>query len=69
MEDEPQSPEEWRCQFDMAYNDLRLVRECVDSFYQKWPGYPARPLEEQEHLKHIRNQLDMAILDYTFKFK
>ena len=69
MEDEPLLPEEWRCQFDMAYDDLKLIRECVDSFYQKWPGYPARPLHEQDQLKHIRSQLDQASLDYIFRFK
>ena len=69
MEDEPQTPEEWRCHFDMGYSDLRLIRDCVDLFYQRWPGYPARPLEEQEQLKHIRSQLDQAKLDYIYKFK
>jgi|TARA_Y100000287_G_C13992133_1_gene243379 hypothetical protein len=69
MEDDRESPEEWRCQFDMGYTDLRLIRDCVDFFYQKWPGYPARPLEEQEQLKHIRSQLDQAKLDYIYKFK
>ena len=66
MEDEPLLPEEWRCQFDMGYPDLRLLRDCVDSFYQRWPGGRA---EEQERLIHIRSQLDQAKLDYIFKFK
>ncbi len=69
MEDDKQSPEGWRCRFDMGYRDLRLIRDCVDFFYQKWPGYPARPLEEQEQLKHIRSLLDQAKLDYIYKFK
>ena len=69
MEDDHLSPEDWRVEFQTNYADLKLLRELVDSFYQKWPGYPARPLHEQEQLKHIRSQLDQASLDYIFRFK
>ena len=47
----------------------RMGVDCVDLFYQRWPGYPARPLEEQEQLILIRSQLDQAKLDYIYKFK
>lgn len=69
MEDEPLKPEEWRAEFQTNYSDLKLIRECVDSFYQRWPGYPARPLHEQDQLRRIRDQLDQACLDYIFRFK
>ncbi len=66
MEDEPQTPKEWRCTFDMSYPDLCLLRDCVDLYYQRWPGGCA---DEQEQLIYIRSQLDQAKLDYIFKFK
>ena len=69
MEDDDLKPEEWRAEFQTNYSDLKLLRECVDSFYQRWPGYPARPLHEQDRLRHIRDQLDQASLDYIFRFK
>jgi len=33
---------------------------------ETWPGYPARPLEEQEYLMYMKGKIFAMILDYQF---
>ena len=33
-----------------------------------WPGAPARPYEEQEHLRILRDELYKGVLDYKFRY-
>ena len=57
-------------QFDYQVNfkieDIRLLYHCVQQTIDKWPGSPARPVEEQEHLWYLRDSMYRMILDYTF---
>ena len=60
------SDEEWGCNFDMGINDVRLLYGIVCYALETWPGYPKRPIEEQEYLKYLRTQLFAMLADYSF---
>ena len=61
IEDEP-----FKMDFDIE--DVYLLYHCVQETIKNWPGSPARPAEEQEHLWHLRDWLYRCILDYKFKY-
>lgn len=50
----------------LSIDDIRLLHDCVLRRIEKWEGYPARPLQEQEHLWYLRDSLFRMILDYQF---
>ena len=52
----------------LPYEDLRLLYDCVLKTIETWPGHPARPASEQEHLWYLRDELYKAVLDYRFNF-
>jgi hypothetical protein len=58
-------------QFDytmnISINDVRLMHHCVIEAIRTWPGSPARPAEEQEHMWHLRDQFQRMMLDYSFR--
>lgn len=60
------SDEEWYCQFEMNIKDVRLMYGVVCYALETWPGYPKRPIEEQEYLKYLRTQLFSMLADYSF---
>ena len=39
-------------QVDLTIEDIRLLSHCVNETLRLWPGSPARPVEEQEHLRY-----------------
>lgn len=51
---------------EMEYRNVRLLYHCVQETIRLWPGSPARPAEEQEHLKQLRDDIYRAVLDYSF---
>ena len=53
-------------QVELKIDDIRLLRHCVEETIRLWPGSPARPAEEQEHLRHLRDTMYRMILDYSF---
>ena len=57
---------DWGCNFEMGINDVRLLYGIVCYALETWPGYPKRPIEEQEYLKHLRTQLFAMIADHSF---
>ena len=50
----------------MTIDDVRLMHYCVNKAIEYWPGSPARPTEEQEHMWHLRDQFQRMKLDYSF---
>ena len=50
----------------MSIEDVRLMHYCVQKAIEYWPGAPARPHEEQEHMWHLRDQFQRMKLDYSF---
>ena len=51
---------------NVTIDDVRLLHHCVLETIKYWPGAPARPYQEQEHLWYMRDSLQRMILDYTF---
>ena len=54
-------------QVDLSIEDIRLLSHCVNETLRLWPGAPARPAEEQEHLRYLRDSLFRMIVDYNFR--
>ncbi len=46
--------------------DIKLLHHCVKETIKYWPGAPARPYEEQEHLWALRDNLFKIILEDQF---
>jgi hypothetical protein len=53
---------------DFNIEDIYLLYHSVNETIRIWPGSPARPAEEQEHLWYLRDSLYRCILDYKFKY-
>jgi hypothetical protein len=51
---------------NVTIHDIRLLHHCVQEAIRTWPGAPARPVEEQEHLWYLRDSLYRMMLDYTY---
>jgi len=54
--------------YEWNIEDIYLLYHCVKETIRLWPGAPARPYEEQEHLYVIRDELYKAVLDYKFRY-
>ncbi len=52
---------------DLTIEDIKLMYHCVQETIKYWPGAPARPYEEQEHLWYLRDSLYRMILEYRFE--
>ena len=63
MEDE----QDFDYQINLRIEDIRLLQYCVDETIRLWPGAPARPAEEQEHLRYLRDSLFRMSVDYNFR--
>jgi|TARA_A100001015_G_C14953652_1_gene697826 hypothetical protein len=55
-------------QLSMGIDDIYLMYHCVQETIKNWPGSPARPYEEQQHLWDLRDNLYRCILDHKFHF-
>ena len=53
-------------QVDLKIEDIYLLHHCVEETFKNWPGAPARPAEEQEHLRYLRDSMYRMILEYRF---
>ena len=63
MEDE----QDFDYQVNLRIEDVRLLQHCVNETIRLWPGAPARPAEEQEHLRYLRDSLFRMSVDYNFR--
>ena len=54
-------------QVNLRIEDVRLLQHCVNETIRLWPGAPARPVEEQEHLRYLRDSLFRMSVDYNFR--
>ena len=57
---------EWYMTMNMGVGEIRLLYNHVCYALEKWPGYPARPIEEQEYLKLLKSKLFAMLTEYTF---
>lgn len=53
-------------QLNLGIDDIYLMYHCVQETIKNWPGAPARPYEEQQHLWDLRDNLYRCILDHKF---
>lgn len=63
MENTPNEPD---YSLDLSVQDIRLLHYSVQEAIKYWPGAPARPHKEQEHLWYMRDCLNRVLLDYSF---
>ena len=52
--------------YEWTIQDIHSLYHCVCEAIRLWPGAPARPAEEQEHLYILRDELYKGVLDYKF---
>ena len=48
-------------------DEIRLLLHTVSEAIRLWPGYPARPIKEQENLYDLKNQLFKLTLEMLFE--
>mgnify|MGYP006908297575 CR=1 FL=1 len=58
--------EQYGYQLFLSIEDVRLFYDHTCSSIEKWSGAPARPVEEQEFLRHLKSQLFAMLADHTF---
>ena len=51
---------------ELSDDEIRTLLYAVQEAIRVWPGYPARPLEEQEQLQALRNSLFTLTLEMQF---
>ena len=66
MEGEEFRDEEDAFVMDFDIGDIYLLYHCLQETIKMWPGAPARPYEEQQHLWDLRDNLYRCILDHKF---
>ena len=59
--------EDEQFKLEFAIEDIHLLYYCVCEKIKNWEGYPARPIYEQEHLEHLKNDLYRFILDFKYR--
>ena len=70
MDDTP----EFDYQVDLKIEDIYLLHHCVEETFKNHIDHgrqtgikaPARPAEEQEHLRYLRDSMYRMILEYRF---
>ena len=51
---------------ELSDNEIRTLLYAVQEAIRVWPGYPARPSEEQEQLQALKTQLFTMTLEMQF---
>ena len=57
---------EYDYQVSLRIEDIYLLHHCVEETFRSG-GAPARPVDEQEHLRYLRESLYRMILEYRFE--
>ena len=53
-------------EIELTDDEVRTLYYAVSEALRMWPGYPARPREEQEQLQALRDQLFVMTLEMQF---
>ena len=61
-----ESMNEERYMVELTHEDVHLLHHCIEETIKNWPGSPARPVEEQEHLWYLRDSMYRMLLEYRF---
>jgi hypothetical protein len=67
MHQDHEDEEESRFSYNLTIEDICLLYHCVNETIRLWPGAPARPYHEQEHLSHLQKELYKGILDFKYR--
>lgn len=59
-------PNDYDFELLLSIEDVRALYNIICYSIETWPGSPKRPVEEQEYLRHMRNQLFAMLADYSF---
>ena len=51
---------------ELTDDEVRTLLYAVQEAIKAWPGYPARPREEQKQLQALKSQLFMMTLEMQF---
>ena len=54
-------------QLFLNIEEVRMLYSHITYSIQMWPGYPARPAEEQEYLQKLKMQLFAMMADYQLE--
>ena len=60
-----QNTERYELHFDI--DGIRQLKSMVDYMIETWPGAPKRPAQEQEYMWHIRDLLNMCMMEHNFR--
>ncbi len=60
---------DWSVDWTLDVHKVRALYDVIHYTWENWPGYPARPKEEQEFLISTKSELFAMLMDYTFKTK
>ena len=60
------NPENYDFEMYLTVDEIRMLYNHVCYSIETWPGYPRRPIEEQEYLKNLKNRLFAMLADYSF---
>lgn len=55
-----------RFRIELTGDEISQLAKSVEFHYQRWPGYPAAPREEQEMLWHLRQILRCVLMEVSF---
>ena len=58
--------EEMGFMVELTDDEVRTLLYAVQEAIRVWPGYPARPREEQEQLQALRDQMFRMVLEMQF---
>lgn len=50
----------------LSAEDVNLLHHCIEETIKHWPGSPARPWGEQEHLWYLRDSMYRMMLETRF---
>ena len=57
--------ERYELQFDI--DGIKQMKSMIDYMIETWPGSPKRPYEEQYFMWHIRDLLNMCLMEHSFR--
>lgn len=58
--------DDWYASFNMGIQEVRSLYAIICYAHETWPGSPARPAEEQEHLRSLKMRLFAIMSQYAF---
>ena len=50
---------------NFGIDDIRLMYDALNHFYDNWPGEPYRHISEYERLEKMKNMFYSMLMEYT----